>query len=225
MDEYASEGDELASEEDVEEIRDSLAEEALLAFFVVAVLMGGDDDDDDNLFVNVSTWANRGAKTLMALYLAGALVRGIRLQPRDFSLSDSSMQDLFDGIALMRSSIREAAEAEADGLGPGPHISPEAAARGAANHALGLITEEIIEEIEDEVADLEDSSAVYKTWVTRQDTRVRPLHVRLNGRTHQYKQPFWVWPGTGQVLDFPGDPRAPMDAIANCRCFMVLSVR
>lgn len=61
-----------------------------------------------------------------------------------------------------------------------------------------------------------------KTWISRMDDRVRPLHLRLHGRTKRLSEDFWRWPHTGQVLGYPGDHRAPIEAWIGCRCIMVL---
>lgn len=55
----------------------------------------------------------------------------------------------------------------------------------------------------------------YKVWISRGDERVRDSHRRLHGRPVEIGNPFKRWPGGG-VLDFPGDPRAPMDEWINC---------
>jgi hypothetical protein len=61
----------------------------------------------------------------------------------------------------------------------------------------------------------------YKIWISRGDARVRKLHRELHGGTVPLDAPFVEW--GPQRLDFPGDPRAPLDAIVNCRCIMALS--
>lgn len=58
-----------------------------------------------------------------------------------------------------------------------------------------------------------------KTWVSRRDTRVRPEHAFLNGKTVGIKQGFSV----GEAfLRFPGDPLAPINLTINCRCRLKL---
>jgi len=59
----------------------------------------------------------------------------------------------------------------------------------------------------------------YKLWLTRGDSRVRDLHRKLHGTPTPIGKPFRKWP-TGQELNYPGDPSAPMDAWINCRCFL-----
>lgn len=62
---------------------------------------------------------------------------------------------------------------------------------------------------------------IRKTWLAKLDDKTRPLHRRLDGRTKRYTEPYWRW-GPGQVLDYPGDRRAPIEAWANCRCIQVI---
>lgn len=62
-----------------------------------------------------------------------------------------------------------------------------------------------------------------KVWISRADNRVRPLHLRLHGKTVTSSEDFWRWPDTGQRLRWPGDPDAPLDATIGCRCVCVLT--
>lgn len=64
---------------------------------------------------------------------------------------------------------------------------------------------------------------IYKRWVSRHDDRVRPLHRQIDGESIEVGsgKDFWRWPETGQRLGFPGDPRAPLDTIINCRCKLI----
>lgn len=68
-----------------------------------------------------------------------------------------------------------------------------------------------------------DRESIRKTWVTRADRRVRPLHRKLHGKTKPLNADFWRWPATGQQLGFPGDLRAPLDATIGCRCLLLIS--
>jgi hypothetical protein len=65
-------------------------------------------------------------------------------------------------------------------------------------------------------------SMPYKIWITRGDPTVRESHRRLHGHPVPMDTPFRKWP-TGQVLDFPGDPRAPLNETANCRCMVIFA--
>lgn len=56
---------------------------------------------------------------------------------------------------------------------------------------------------------------VVRTWVTRADTRVRPAHKALHGKTLPVGTPYTV---DGASLRYPGDPFAPIALTVNCRC-------
>jgi HK97 family phage portal protein len=54
-----------------------------------------------------------------------------------------------------------------------------------------------------------------KTWLTRRDSRVRPEHLHLHGKTVPFSEDFTT---DGFLLRFPGDPVAPPHLTMNCRC-------
>lgn len=62
-----------------------------------------------------------------------------------------------------------------------------------------------------------------KIWISRSDAKVRPLHVKLHGKSVPVDADFWRWPETGQRLRWPGDRQAPPDATIGCRCVCLLS--
>ncbi|MFB8120662.1 phage portal protein [Streptomyces sp. NPDC055962] len=57
--------------------------------------------------------------------------------------------------------------------------------------------------------------AVVRTWITRQDTRVRPAHKVLHGTTLPVGTPYTV---DNSKIRYPGDPFAPISLTINCRC-------
>lgn len=57
-----------------------------------------------------------------------------------------------------------------------------------------------------------------KRWVSRHDDRVRPTHREADGQVVPVDEDFTV--GTSR-LAFPGDPTAPIEEIAYCRCLAV----
>lgn len=65
-------------------------------------------------------------------------------------------------------------------------------------------------------------SMPFKVWISRGDGGVRSTHRTLHGHPVPMDKPFRVWPN-GQVLDFPGDPRAPIRETANCRCLLIFA--
>lgn len=56
---------------------------------------------------------------------------------------------------------------------------------------------------------------ITKTWITRNDSRVRSTHKFLEGKTVDFGDGFIV---DGTALRFPGDPIAPPALTYNCRC-------
>lgn len=56
---------------------------------------------------------------------------------------------------------------------------------------------------------------VVRTWITRQDDRVRPAHRALQGNTLPVGTPYEI---DGAQLRYPGDPFAPLALTINCRC-------
>ncbi len=57
---------------------------------------------------------------------------------------------------------------------------------------------------------------VRRIWQTRDDKRVRNSHAPMNGQTRGFNEPFES--GSGNSLMFPGDPAAPLNERAGCRC-------
>ena len=68
----------------------------------------------------------------------------------------------------------------------------------------------------------EVDSTLRKVWISRGDSKVRPLHRKLHGQHAELNGDFWRWPASGRSLGFPGDPRAPLDQVINCRCILIL---
>lgn len=58
-----------------------------------------------------------------------------------------------------------------------------------------------------------------KTWITRNDNRVRHSHAAMHGQTVSSNASFQL--PNGGVIRYPGDPRAPLSESVNCRCVMV----
>ncbi|GHH22058.1 phage portal protein [Streptomyces lanatus] len=56
---------------------------------------------------------------------------------------------------------------------------------------------------------------VVRTWITRQDDRVRPAHKALHGTPLPVGTPYEI---DGAQLRYPGDPFAPLALTINCRC-------
>jgi hypothetical protein len=62
--------------------------------------------------------------------------------------------------------------------------------------------------------------AGFKTWRTRGDSKVRPGHVALAGKTVAMGKPFQT---EGFDIMRPGDPDAPLHLTAGCRCHLLYS--
>lgn len=94
------------------------------------------------------------------------------------------------------------------------------AATSLATSVYGMVAQELAEQVPTPVG---VDTKLRKTWLSVGDQRVRDLHRRLHGRTRLNQSDFWRWPVTGQRLRFPGDPEAPIEATARCRCVLLLS--
>lgn len=90
--------------------------------------------------------------------------------------------------------------------------------RTAATRAAAEVAITMAEPIQD-LLEME----LRKMWVSRGDSRVRPLHRKLHAKTKKMGEPFWQELGTGRELRYPGDPRAPIGQVANCRCALFLA--
>lgn len=60
------------------------------------------------------------------------------------------------------------------------------------------------------------------TWVTKQDALRRHHHATMQGQKQPHGQYFIS--GLGNQLLHPGDPNAPIEEIANCRCLKVTRI-
>lgn len=56
---------------------------------------------------------------------------------------------------------------------------------------------------------------VTKEWVSREDSVVRPTHAAAHGQVREINQDFLVG---GELMMYPGDPKASAKNNANCRC-------
>lgn len=83
----------------------------------------------------------------------------------------------------------------------------EGLARGTAVYAKSEVREQTVGKL----------GAVYKTWRTRHDAKVRTTHHELEGDTVPYDSSFHV---DGMAIKYPGDPEAPIELTANCRCHL-----
>lgn len=83
----------------------------------------------------------------------------------------------------------------------------EGLARGTAIYAKSEVREQTVGKL----------GAVWKVWRTRHDAKVRTTHHELEGQKVPYDGSFVV---DDIPIRFPGDPEAPIELTANCRCHL-----
>lgn len=76
-------------------------------------------------------------------------------------------------------------------------------------------------EVRNETAD--KLGAVWTIWRTRHDSRVRETHRELDGQSVPFGGRFVTV--TGALLRWSGDPQAPIEETAGCRCHQVWRLR
>jgi len=86
-----------------------------------------------------------------------------------------------------------------------------------ANEAEDLFYRQAVEQ-----GDLEEEQILRK-WVTSKDEKVRPSHRFAQGQIRGLKEQFIT--GDGNLLRFPGDPRAPASDTIRCRCWVSTDVK
>lgn len=67
------------------------------------------------------------------------------------------------------------------------------------------------------------TTAVERTWNPTNDVRTRDHHDSMRGQKVGLEQPFID--GFGNQLRFPGDPNAPIDTTAQCRCVVTFKIK
>lgn len=67
-------------------------------------------------------------------------------------------------------------------------------------------------------AAMNEAGVEFKRWVAVRDGKTRPAHARANGQTVPVDSAFVVG---GWSMQGPGDPSAPAEQTANCRCVQV----
>lgn len=68
-----------------------------------------------------------------------------------------------------------------------------------------------------------DRARIEDIWNATRDKRTRDWHRSMDGQKRQHGEPFKD--GLGNLLRYPGDPRAPAETRINCRCIKTFSVR
>ena len=90
----------------------------------------------------------------------------------------------------------------------------EALARTEAMAALGESRKQAMQQAVASGALREE--LITKVWRSARDKRVRDTHAAMDGQVVKLNEKFRS-PG-GALLDFPGDPSAPVGEVVNCRC-------
>lgn len=153
----------------------------------------------------------------MAALIVNMLSESLGAQERDVLLADVDPKEVANSVVsdaqddferLVKSELSDAQKAAL--WATSAHSSISNAAAEIINNRLGH-------------GFPSTGSTLKKVWVSRSDTRVRDLHVKLHGRTIPFDADFWRWPHTGERLRWPGDSEAPPDATIGCRCITMLT--
>lgn len=91
----------------------------------------------------------------------------------------------------------------------------ETIARTEAQTALHESQQQAMEQAVD--TGLFSKTDIKFVWHTARDARVRDSHAEMDGQIKIMGEPFVS--GLGNLLEYPGDPTAPIEDVANCRCF------
>lgn len=89
--------------------------------------------------------------------------------------------------------------------------------RGLAIHSATALLEGVKNAVYAEAGPLVD-----RRWNTQRDENVRKSHDDARGQRQRAGSPFTVG---GYPLLYPGDPTAPIEETANCRCYLTYSVK
>lgn len=91
----------------------------------------------------------------------------------------------------------------------------EAIARTEAQTALHESQQQAMEQAVE--TGLFNQTDIKFIWRTSHDSRVRDSHIAMDGQVKKMGEPFIS--GLGNLLEYPGDPNAPVEDVINCRCF------
>lgn len=99
-------------------------------------------------------------------------------------------------------------------------IRADQVSRSVATRAFSEIQEAVLENAIDRGQ--VDPTRVVRTWNRIADSRVRDAHNVMQGQKAKVGEVFVD--GSGNQLRYPGDPRAPAETTANCRCSLTIGV-
>lgn len=225
------------AEQDAGEVRDSL-EEKLVPVLVTALAARPESEQ-----AATPAAVQRGveaAYTAAVVAMLTALVAQLRRsrrindeQARKMMRDKKAQQELDEKIA---SAAKEIADVSTDWAArhidtlierdvptqPVDRAWAQQAARSLATQAAARAVEDAAAVVAPAAARAADDDTLgegwRKVWISRGDSRVRPLHRKLHGQPCDMDKAFWRWPIDGKQLRFPGDPLAPIGETANCRC-------
>ena len=164
--------------------------------------------------------ADRVRDEVAAAILAILIAAGIAVSSRDFMEAISLRAQTNFEQEILRQLKNVVSDSLMNGLS-----SEEAAAAIRAQipeiipASAQMLSETLITSLVNEravvAAQTQFQGKASKTWLTRQDGRVRPAHASAQGQTVPIDQPFHIG---GFSLNYPGDPSGPLRLTARCRC-------
>lgn len=189
----------------------SAAEQALFIFLAISIVNGEPDEDSDlHVLRHVVIGLVKGILSASFGHTGSKQV-GTFL-PDPVTIANTVAPELLVQARDIRRAVQD----------PEHPVNRRQAAAALASSAYGRVADALAQVLS-KPSTLLDRTRLKKVWLTRRDTKVRPLHRKLHGQSRLVKKDFWRWPATGQALGWPGDPRAPLDATAGCRCTCLLS--
>lgn len=97
----------------------------------------------------------------------------------------------------------------------------ETIARTEGQRTVSLARQEALEQAVGQLDTPRES--VVRVWRATQDDRTRDTHAEMDGQERGLEEPFES--PSGALLMYPGDPDAPLDETANCRCVLLHEFR
>lgn len=208
----------------LEEFLEDIIDDAVEAMSAPVLVAAGGRARDPFAFTNVmSRWRTGIAK------MAGS-IEHVRIRPyriREILESSDLPASVYEDVVT---TLREAAEEGASDLAVRRRLSTQLIpkessgkwdTRAKYRSAITRIARTTATENfnENQLADFKKSGAKTKTWVSMEDDRVRMAHALVDNDTVPIDEHFVV---EGFPMKYPGDPLAPIDLTANCRCSMIM---
>ncbi|NML55160.1 phage portal protein [Streptomyces sp. R302] len=192
---------------------------------------GGDANLDEQRVVSAPRWAEETANALAPILQqaaaatarrAGRALAGADVAP-PAAAAAALVTAMYAGeaVATMLGELAEVLRAAQEDGEPALEDLIESVSafyRSTGSELVAQIAEMCAVATVNGAADAAAESAgpgVVRTWITRQDGRVRPAHKALHGKTLPAGTPYAI---NGAQLRYPGDPFAPIGLTRNCRC-------